>query len=121
MGFQEAVSTCFSKYVSFQGRAPRSEYWFFALFIVIVVIVLVAVSGLLGGAIGTILSIVLALFMLAIILPSLAVTVRRLHDTDHSGWWYFIQLVPVVGGLWFLYLMVISGTQGPNRFGAPAI
>ncbi len=57
-------------------------------------------------------------FALAIVLPGLAVTVRRLHDLDKSGWWYCIQLVPVIGGLWFLYLMVIGGTLGPNRYGA---
>jgi len=57
-------------------------------------------------------------FALAIVLPGFAVMVRRLHDLDKSGWWYCIQLVPVIGELWFLYLVVIGGTLGPNRYGA---
>jgi uncharacterized membrane protein YhaH (DUF805 family) len=116
MSIQESVSTCFSKYATFQGRAPRSEYWWWALFCVIVTAILLGLGAALMGD-SSIPWIVFSLFMLAIILPSLAVTVRRLHDSDHSGWWYFIQLVPAIGGLWFLYFMVIGGSPGPNRFG----
>jgi len=116
MGMQQAISTCFSKYVTFQGRAPRSEFWWFGLFVFLVTLVL----GGIGMAVmddSPIPGILMGIFLLAIILPGLSVTVRRLHDSDKSGWWYFIQLVPAIGGLWFLYLMVVGGTPGPNRFG----
>ena len=115
MGIQEAVTSCFSKYVTFQGRAQRSEFWWFGLFCLIVIVVLMAISAATEGSI--IVMILLGLFYLAIILPSIAVCVRRLHDTDHSGWWFFIQMVPVVGPFWYLYFLVIAGTPGPNRFG----
>jgi uncharacterized membrane protein YhaH (DUF805 family) len=117
MGIQEAVSTCFSKYVSFEGRAPRSEYWWWALFVVVAAVVLMIVGGVVLGWDSGVGGVLAGLFILATVLPGLAVTVRRLHDTDHSGWWFFIQLVPAIGGLWLLYFMVIGGTQGPNRFG----
>ncbi len=115
MGIQESVTSCFSKYVTFEGRARRSEYWWFAAFCTIVVVVLMGLSAMMDGS--TIPMIVLGLFVLAVILPGLAVTVRRLHDTDRSGWWWFIQLVPAIGGIWFFVLMVIGGSPGPNRFG----
>ncbi len=115
MSIQEAVSSCFSNYATFAGRAPRSEYWWFALFCCIVIGVLLGLSAAMDGS--SIPLIVLGLFGLAVIVPSIAVTVRRLHDTDRSGWWYFIQLVPAIGGIWFFVLMVLGGTPGPNRFG----
>jgi uncharacterized membrane protein YhaH (DUF805 family) len=116
MGIQDAVSTCFSKYVTFQGRATRSEYWWWALFVMVVYLVIIGV-GLAVMSDSSLPMIVAMLFMLAVLLPSLAVLIRRLHDTDHSGWWFFIELVPIIGPLWLLYLLVISGTPGPNRFG----
>jgi uncharacterized membrane protein YhaH (DUF805 family) len=117
MGISEAISTCFSKYVTFQGRAPRSEYWWWTLFVIVVPVILIALGATLMSD-SSIPAIVIGLFYLAILLPSLAVLVRRLHDTDHSGWWFFIELVPVIGPIWLLYLLVISGTPGPNRFGS---
>jgi uncharacterized membrane protein YhaH (DUF805 family) len=116
MGFMGAITTCFSKYVTFQGRAARSEYWWWVLFVILVPLVVIALGAVVMSESSLPYS-VAGLFYLAIILPSIAVAVRRLHDTDHSGWWFFIQLVPAIGGLWFLYFMVISGTPGPNRFG----
>jgi uncharacterized membrane protein YhaH (DUF805 family) len=118
MGIGEAVSTCFSKYVTFQGRASRSEFWYWTLFVIVAVIVLFVVLGMILGFDSAIPASLMGLFLLGTFLPSLAVTVRRFHDTDHSGWWYFIQLVPAIGGLWFLYLMVIAGTPGPNKYGS---
>jgi len=115
MGMQQAVSTCFSKYVTFQGRAKRSEFWWFQLFFWIVMLVLIGGAVIMGDS--AIPGILMGLLCLAYILPGVAVTVRRLHDLDRSGWWYFIQLVPVIGGFWLLYLMVIGGTPGPNRYG----
>ena len=117
MGIQQAVATCFSKYVGFEGRAPRSEYWWWALFVLAVAIILAVLGSVVLGADSGAGAVLAGLFILATILPGLAVIVRRLHDSDHSGWWFFIQLVPAIGGLWLLYFMVIPGTQGPNRFG----
>jgi uncharacterized membrane protein YhaH (DUF805 family) len=120
MSIQESISKCFSNYVGFQGRAPRSEYWWWALFVFIVYIVVI-VLGMMLMSDSAVPLIIASLFMVGIILPSIAVSVRRLHDTDHSGWWFLIQLVPAIGGIWFLYFMVISGTPGPNRFGANVV
>lgn len=114
MGIKDAVSTCFSKYATFQGRAMRSEFWYFVLFAVLVSVVLLVLGSIIGDP--TIPMILLGVFSLGIILPTIAVAVRRLHDQDKSGWWYFIQLVPAVGGIWFLVLMCLGGTPGPNRF-----
>jgi uncharacterized membrane protein YhaH (DUF805 family) len=113
MGIQQAITTCFSKYVDFQGRAVRPEYWWWVLFIVIIVVVL----QILAGIVGTLFSVLVGLFYLATLLPGLAVSVRRLHDTDRSGWWLLLAFIPIVGGLVLLYFMVQPGTQGPNRFG----
>ncbi|UWQ04265.1 DUF805 domain-containing protein [Aliiroseovarius crassostreae] len=115
MDFQTAVKTCFSKYVTFEGRAARSEYWWFTLFNVAGQIFLGIVDvTVLGMTEITPLS---SLFALALFLPGISVTVRRLHDKDRSGWWFWIVLVPIIGWLLMLYWMVTPGTEGPNRFG----
>jgi uncharacterized membrane protein YhaH (DUF805 family) len=117
MGIQESVATCFSKYVDFHGRARRSEYWWWVVFIIVVVLILRIAGGIIMGwdsGAGGLLS---GLFYLATLLPGLAVSVRRLHDTDRSGWWLLLGFIPIVGGLVLLYFMVQPGTLGPNRFG----
>jgi uncharacterized membrane protein YhaH (DUF805 family) len=106
------------KYAVFDGRARRKEYWFFYLFYIIFAIVLIIIDGMTGTlneetGIGVLSSI----FLLAMIIPGLAVAVRRLHDTDRSGWWIFISLIPLIGGIWFLVLMVLDGTSGQNQYG----
>lgn len=121
MTFAESINTCFKqKYADFNGRASRSEYWWFVL---LYFIVLLAASILSGGVIdpstGEISMIGVIIFLLVIVIflvPSIAVSVRRLHDIDKSGWWYLINLVPYVGGLAFLVLMVLPPKE-PNRFG----
>jgi uncharacterized membrane protein YhaH (DUF805 family) len=92
MNFQQSIKLCFSKYADFNGRASRPEYWWFALFIFLASAVLSMVSNVLPG-----------IFAIATLLPSLAVAARRLHDTERSGWWLLIGLVPVVG---FIVLIV---------------
>jgi uncharacterized membrane protein YhaH (DUF805 family) len=111
MGFQEAVSTCFSKYVDFEGRASRPEYWFWVLFVFVVGLVLRLIGLLAFG--GFVLS---GLFHLAVLLPGLAVAARRLHDVDRSGWFLLLAFIPIVGWLVLLYFMVQPGTPGPNRY-----
>jgi uncharacterized membrane protein YhaH (DUF805 family) len=120
MDFQSAVKKCFANYVTFTGRAARSELWWFVLFILIGNVVFSLVDGLLFGstAEGQPVSILGAVFSLAVFLPSIAVGVRRLHDLDKSGWWYLLVLIPILGALVLIYFFVQKGTDGPNRFGA---
>lgn len=120
MDFQTAIKACFSKYVTFSGRASRSEFWWFILFIVIGNFVLGIVDLSLFGrsAGGDSISILGGLFSLAVFLPSIAVGVRRLHDVDKSGWWYLLALIPLVGGLILIvFFFIHRGTPGANRFG----
>lgn len=102
------------KYVEFKGRARRKEYWFFMLFNVIISFVLGVIDGVIGMDIG----ILGAIYSLGVFLPSLAVTVRRLHDTDRSGWWILIGLIPLIGAIVLLVFMCLDGNRGDNRFGA---
>jgi len=114
------------KYADFQGRARRSEYWLFTLLIFIVYVVFLIVAGIAGGMssdpsqVNPFASVIFLLFgviMLGLFIPSLAVTVRRLHDTDRSGFWIFISFLPFVGGIWLFVLTVLDGTPGTNKFG----
>ena len=114
MGFGEAVRTCFSKYVTFSGRARRPEYWYWVLFGVLVAIVAGILDAVIFGANSGVFS---GLSSLALLLPNLAVTVRRLHDTDRSGWWMLILLLPFVGAVVLFVFMCLRGTAGLNRFG----
>ena len=109
MGFTEAVKTCFSKYVTFSGRARRSEYWYFVLAISIVSIVLTLIDG--GEGVLSL------LWSLGTLLPSLAVGVRRLHDIGRSGWWLLIILVPLIGFVVLIYFAIKDSEPGENRFG----
>ena len=108
-------------YAQFNGRALRSEYWFFILFSVIASIVLGFIDGFTGLYNETVeMGLLSGLYTLAVFIPSLAVSVRRLHDVDKSGWWLLILLIPLLGALVLLYFMVIKGSEGDNRFGPPA-
>lgn len=100
------------KYAVFDGRARRKEYWMFFLFNFIAAIALAIIDAVLGT-----IALFYGIYFLAILLPAIGVTIRRLHDTGKSGWWIFIGLVPLIGGLWLLYLMVIDGTPGDNQYG----
>ena len=101
------------QYAVFSGRARRTEYWMFVLCNVIVMLLLGMVDKLIGGDNERISSI----YSLAVLLPSLAVAARRLHDTDRSAWWLLLGLIPIIGTLVLIYFMVCNGQQGPNRFG----
>ena len=120
----------YRRYADFSGRSQRKEYWMFALFQFIVAMVLLTVMFVGGmGSVnemtgqaepGTLFYIVLGLlviFGLGSIIPSLAVSVRRFHDQDKSGWFLLLQLIPYIGGIIVLVFMCLAGTPGPNRFG----
>lgn len=109
MGFQEAVVTVFRNYASFSGRAARSEYWWFALFSFLVSAAMTIIDG--SGMLAS-------LWSLLVLLPTLAVGARRLHDIDRSGWWLLIGLIPLIGIIVLIWFFVTRGTDGPNRFGA---
>ncbi|WP_193016482.1 MULTISPECIES: DUF805 domain-containing protein [Gammaproteobacteria] len=113
-----------NNYANFSGRARRKEYWMFTLINTIIITILYAImfssidmnTGEMGG-LGSIISIILGIYSLAIIVPSLAVTIRRFHDQDKSGWMFLLAFIPFVGGLIVFVFMCLEGTKGDNRFG----
>jgi uncharacterized membrane protein YhaH (DUF805 family) len=107
-------SAPWKKYSSFSGRASRGEYWGFTLINVVIYAVL---FGLGAATQSTVLYVLGGLFLLATLVPALAVTVRRLHDINKGGVWFFITFVPSIGSLWLLILTLRAGTPGENRFG----
>jgi len=102
------------KYAEFHGRSQRMEYWMFVLFNTLIFIALGIIEGSTGMTGMAPLSL---LYSLAVFLPALAVSVRRLHDSDRSGWWVLIGLVPLFGLIVIIILMALDGTPGDNRFG----
>ena len=110
----------FRKYAVFSGRARRQEYWIFFLVSALVTIFLVVTEEFMGWKFemdGDDLGFLSTLYHIAIFIPYLAVTIRRLHDTDRSGWWVLIALIPLVGAIVLLVLLMLTGTRGDNRFG----
>lgn len=112
MGFGQAIASAFSNYVNFSGRACRSEYWFWILFVSLAEIVTAIIDYVIGFSVTT------SLFGLATFLPSLALAVRRLHDLDRSGWWFLLCFIPLIGWIILIIWYCVKGTEGPNRFGA---
>lgn len=107
------------KYAVFNGRSRRKEYWFFVLFNLIIAFILGFIDGFTGNVSSTTgLGILGGIYTLAVFLPGLAVSVRRLHDTNRSGWWLLLALVPIIGGIVLLVFMVQEGTPGENQYGS---
>ena len=100
------------KYAVFAGRARRKEFWMFFLVYVIIVVVLSLIEWMIGLP-----GILSAIYSLALLIPSIAVTVRRLHDTGRTGWWWWIGLVPVIGIIVLLVFMALEGEPGQNQYG----
>lgn len=118
MSFGESVKTCFQKYVTFKGRARRSEYWWFCLLNCIVSIVTLVLDyqmDTINIELG--LGALSGLYTLIVFLPGLAVSVRRLHDTGHSGWLYLLIIIPILGSLFLLYFFVCDSAPEENRYG----
>lgn len=103
---------CWKKYATFSGRARRKEYWMFVLFNAIAYFVAGMLDGIIGGGA------IAGLYGLAVLLPTLAVSVRRLHDTNRNGWWLFVTLIPVVGEIWLFVLMIMDSSLGSNQYGS---
>lgn len=129
MTFTQAVRSGFSNYIKLSGRARRSEFWFWFLFVIIASSVALAVDGMLfpdlvttsvedgaasfaveGGPVSLVTT-------LALFLPGIAMSFRRLHDTDRSAWWLLIGLIPLIGLIVLIVWYATEGTKGPNRFG----
>jgi uncharacterized membrane protein YhaH (DUF805 family) len=117
MGFTDAIKTGFQKYIGFSGRAARSEYWYWVLFILLLQIVAWLIDMTLFGFNTTGVNPIGSLLSLATLLPGLAVSVRRLHDIDRAGWWIFLVLIPLIGAIVLIYWACLRGTVGANRFG----
>jgi len=103
MTFQDSIKVCFNKYVDFSGRASRSEYWWFALFVFLGSVVLSMFSFWLQ-----------MLFLLGTLLPQLAAASRRLHDTNRSGWWQLICLVPLIGWIVLIVFLAQEGSTSDS-------
>jgi len=107
------------KYAVFSGRARRKEYWYFTLFNIIISIVLAVIDGVTGSfSAETGMGLLGGIYTLAIVIPSIAVSVRRLHDTERSGWWLLIALIPLIGAIVLLVFMVQDSKPGQNQYGA---
>lgn len=136
MSFMDSVKTCFGKYATFSGRAQRSEFWYFILFLWLGVIVLSFVDSAVFGPREVVMMSaadsfetgmsfnmswqpqpITGIFMLATLLPNISATVRRLHDTGRSGWWYWIVLIPMIGIIVLLVFAASKGTDGDNDYG----
>ncbi len=102
------------KYAVFEGRESRRNYWYFVLANFIISIIICILDAVLG--IGDLLAIV---YSLALMLPGIGASIRRLHDINKTGWWVLISLVPIIGGIWLLVLEASAGTPGENNYGEP--
>ncbi len=130
MGFTEAVKHVFENYANFNGRARRSEYWYFVLFNTLVSIVLNVLLSTMGGlsfdpeagiVMGTgltIISIITSVIGIALFIPGLAVSVRRLHDIGKSGWALLLGFIPFIGGIILLIFCLTDSEPGENMYGA---
>jgi uncharacterized membrane protein YhaH (DUF805 family) len=112
MNLMQAINSGFSNYVNFSGRALRSEYWFWILFVVAGFIVASIIDAVIR------IPIVYPLFALGTLLPGIAVAARRLHDVDRTGWWLLLNFIPLIGWIVLIVWFCSRGTDGPNRFGA---
>ena len=126
MTFSEAIKSGFSKYSEFSGRARPSEYWWWVLFSVIVqtVTYVLLITVVASGDAGSMTSAVVIIWVVvwaALLLPSLAVLVRRFHDTGKSGWFFFLGLIPLIGPILLIVFLVGPGDPGQNRYGDPPV
>ena len=108
------------RYADFSGRSRRKEYWMFALLVIAGYVALALIGSVLSGGAdggGTLGTILIGIFALAILVPSIAVQVRRFHDQDKSGWFVLLNFIPILGALIVFVFMLLEGTRGPNQYG----
>ena len=111
MSFGEAIRSGFDNYVNFEGRASRAAYWWWVLFAILASIAANIIDAIIGAPIFSL------LVGLGLLLPGLSVAVRRLHDTNRSGWWILIGLIPLVGFIVQIVFLAQAGNFGTNKFG----
>ena len=116
MSFQDAVRVCLTKYADFSGRARRSEYWWFVVFTAVVTTIASVIDALLGTQFGRT-GLLQGLATLALLLPSLAVGIRRLHDVGRSGWWVLLIIIPILGALILILAFFVRDSQPANDYG----
>jgi uncharacterized membrane protein YhaH (DUF805 family) len=112
MSFSEAIRSGFRRYADFDGRSSRSELWFWLLFTLVASLGLIIVDAIIGTSGG-----LTAVFTLIILIPTLAVEIRRFHDIDRSGWWWMIGFVPLVGAIVLIIWWTTAGHEGMNKYG----
>ena len=112
------IAVLTKKYAEFSGRARRAEYWYFVLFYLLIYIGVTIIDRILGTYSSTAgVGLLQTLFSLSVLIPSIAVGIRRLHDTDRSGWWLLIAFIPLIGAIVLLIFTVQEGTSGDNQYG----
>ena len=117
MNLEKSIQTCFKKFADFSGRASRSEFWYFYLFVI-----LVYFAGIILGFLIPFFFAIVIIAAIILVVPSLAVAARRLHDTGKSGWWQLTAFIPYVGIIASIVLIVIWCTEGEkkkNKYGKP--
>lgn len=107
-----------SKYAVFSGRSRRAEYWYFVLFNLVISFILSMLDGVLGFWGDESIGLLGGLFTLAMVIPGLAVGIRRLHDTGKSGWWILLALIPIIGALVLIIFMIQDSQRGENKYGS---
>jgi uncharacterized membrane protein YhaH (DUF805 family) len=115
--FGDAIRAGFRNWNTTSGRATRSEFWWWILFYFLGLLAAGLVAGAVGSSAGGLIAVVV---VFGLLVPSFTVAVRRLHDSDRSGWYLLLNLIPYVGALILLYFYVVDGSPGPNRFGPRA-
>jgi uncharacterized membrane protein YhaH (DUF805 family) len=113
MTFGEAIRSGFDHYTKFDGRASRSEFWWWFLFAILASIAANIIDAIIGAPIFSL------LVGLGLLLPNLSMSIRRLHDTNRSGWWILIGLIPLIGFIVLLIFYLEQGNPGPNEYGPP--
>lgn len=115
MNFTEAITSGLQNYFNFSTRARRSAYWYWLLFVTLVVVVATLIDMAVFPRVGV--SPIRSLTNLALLVPGIAVGVRRLHDIDRTGWWLLLIFLPIIGAIILIIWFCMRGTDGPNRFG----
>ncbi len=119
MSFGQSISTVFGKYATFSGRARRSEYWYWHLFLFLAILVLYVVDRLIGWEVTSSsqgVGWLTLLFSLAVAIPTIAVTFRRLHDTGRSGWWWLLSLICGIGAI-IVFVFCLMDSRPDNEYG----